>query len=273
MNRISRVVAALLAGLLPIPLLGQETITTTQMEQQILEWTNQERAKVNAPALRWNNRLALAARLHSDEMANHKELNHQLKGEPAFTQRLSEQGAKFSGAAENVGYADSADELQSGWMHSPGHRANVLSPVYTEMGVGITRAANRLWATVDFATGLQNLSSDDFEQAVEQQIASRRSKQRLGALKATHAPQLRRVACSGESSAGAAFAALPHHDPQTPAQASAFNFTTPNPTDLPANLMSKVLELPQGSYSIGACPTKADNNGMSTFRVVVVLYR
>lgn len=269
MNRIGRVVGALLAGLLPIPVLGQETITTTQMEQQILEWTNQERAKVNAPPLKWNNRLALAARLHSDEMANHKELNHQLKGEPAFTQRLSEQGAKFSGAAENVGYADSAEELQIGWMHSSGHRTNLLNPVYTEMGVGITRAANRLWATVDFATGLQSISSDDFEQAVEQQIASRRSKQRLGALKATHAPQLRRVACAGESSAGAAFAALPHHD----IQASAFNFTTPNPTDLPANLMSKILELPSGNYSIGACPTKADNNGMSTFRVVVVLYR
>jgi len=239
------------------------------MEQQILEWTNQERAKVNALPLRWNNRLGLAARLHSDEMASHKELSHQVKGEPPFTQRLSERGAKFSGAAENVGYGDSAEELHSGWMHSPGHRANLLNPVYTEMGVGIVRAANRLWATEDFATSLQNLSSEDFEHTVEQQISSRRRDHRLGALKVTHPPELRRIACSGESSAGVAFSALPHHD----TQASAFNFTTPSPNDLPVNLMKKVLELPSGSYSIGACPTKADNNGMSTFRVLVVLYR
>jgi len=259
----------LLSCLVSLRLLSQEITSTTQMEQQILEWTNEERAKVNAPPLKWNNRLAIAARLHSDEMANHKELTHQLKGEPPFTQRLSEHGAKFSGAAENVGYADSPEELQSGWMHSPGHRSNVLNPVYTELGVGIVRAGNRLWATEDFATGLQNLSSDDFEQAVDQQIASRRSRRRLGALKATHAPQLRRVACSGESSASAAFAALPHRD----MQASAFNFTTATPNDLPANAMSKVLELPSGGYSIGACPTKADNNGMSTYRVLLVLYR
>jgi len=268
MIRVSRVVL-LLSCFFSLRLPGQEITSTTQMEQQILEWTNQERAKVNAPPLKWNNRLALAARLHSDEMAGRKELSHQLKGEPPFTQRLSERGAKFSGAAENVGYADSAEELQSGWMHSPGHRANLLNPVYNEMGVGIVRSGNRLWATVDFGTGLQNLSSDDFEQGVEQQIASRRSNRRMAALKAMRSSQLRRVACSGDNSASAAFAALPHPG----AQASAFNFTTPNPTDLPSNLMNKVLELPSGNYSIGACATKAGNDGMSTYRVVVVLYR
>jgi len=268
MTRILRL-ALLLFGLLPLKLLAQEVTSTTQMEQQILDWTNEERAKVNAPPLKWNNRLALAARLHSDEMAKQKELTHQLKGEPRFTERLSERGAKFSGAAENVGYADSAEELQSGWMHSPGHRTNLLNPVYNEMGVGIVRAGNRLWATVDFAAGLQNLSSDDFEQAIEQQIAARRGKRRMAALKATHSSQLRRVACSGDGSASAAFTALPHPG----AQASAFNFTTPNPTDLPSNLINKVLELPSGNYSIGACATQAGNDGMSTYRVVVVLYR
>ena len=248
---------------------AQEITSTTEMERQVFEWTNQERAKVNAPPLKWNNRLALAARLHSDEMANHKELSHQLKGEPAFTERLSERGARFSGAAENVGYADSAEELQSGWMHSPGHRANLLNPVYTEMGVGIVRAGNRLWATEDFATSLEGLSSEDFERTIEQQISSRRRDHRLGALKVSHTPELRRIACSGESSAGAAFGALPHHD----SQASAFNFTTPNPNNLPANLVKKLLELPSGSYSIGACATKADSSGLSTYRVLVVLYR
>src|SRR5436309_10548060 len=205
MMRVSRLVM-LLSCLVSLRLLSQEITSTTQMEQQILEWTNEERAKVNAPPLKWNNRLALAARLHSDEMANHKELTHQLKGEPPFTQRLSERGAKFSGAAENVGYADSAEELQSGWMHSAGHRANLLNPVYTEMGVGIVRAGNRLWATEDFATTIQSMSSEDFEHAVEQQIASRRQTHRLPTLKVTHSPELRRLACSGNSSAGAALA-------------------------------------------------------------------
>ncbi|HWC17679.1 MAG TPA: CAP domain-containing protein, partial [Terriglobales bacterium] len=46
-------------------LLAQEITSTTEMERQIFEWTNQERARVNAPPLAWDNRLAIAARLHS----------------------------------------------------------------------------------------------------------------------------------------------------------------------------------------------------------------
>ena len=65
-------IVLLLACVVPLRLQSEDVTSTTEMEQQILDWTNQERAKVNAPALKWNNRLALAARLHSDEMASHK---------------------------------------------------------------------------------------------------------------------------------------------------------------------------------------------------------
>src|SRR5262249_1060431 len=118
----------LLLGLLPTKLLSQEITSTSQMEQQILDWTNEERAKINAPPLKWNSRLALAARLHSDEMAKQKGLPHRLKGEPGFTGGLSDRGAKFSGAVEKVGYADGAEDLQSGWMPRPGHGTNRLNP-------------------------------------------------------------------------------------------------------------------------------------------------
>jgi uncharacterized protein YkwD len=53
---------------------AQNVTSTTEMERQIFDWTNQERAKVNVPPLKWNDHLAIAARLHSDEMAKEKEL-------------------------------------------------------------------------------------------------------------------------------------------------------------------------------------------------------
>lgn len=252
-----------------LPLHAQDVITTPEMEKQVFEWTNQERAKVNVPPLKWNDKLAIAARLHSDEMAKHKELTHQLAGEPAFTERLLDRGAKFSSAAENVGFGDDAESLQSGWMHSPPHRANLLSPAYTEMGVGIVRAGDRLWATADFATTLQNYSSDDFERAVEQQITSRRSTRRLVPLKATSSPQLRRIACSGDGSSRPAFGALTQHY----SQAQAFNFTAPRPSELPGDLVKGVLDLPNGNYLIGACAAQPDKNGLATYRVLVVLYQ
>ncbi len=248
---------------------AQEITSTTEMERQIFEWTNQERAKVNAPPLIWDNRLAIAARLHSDEMAKQKNLTHQLPDEAKFTERLSLQGARFSAAAENVGFGDDAETLQSGWMHSPGHRANLLNPRYNQMGVGIVRGGNQLWATEDFATGVSRLSSEDFEQALVKEIASLRKKQGLPAMEAVTSPQLRRMACSGDASGGAAMAALPRRN----MQAYSFNFTTPRATDLPSALTKRVLEMPSGGYSIGACPSQTGNNGMSTYRVLIALYR
>ncbi|MBV9144981.1 MAG: hypothetical protein JO065_03635, partial [Acidobacteria bacterium] len=60
---------ALVIGLALVGIVrAQEIISTTQMERQIFDWTNQERAKIKAPPLKWNDRLAIAARLHSDEM-------------------------------------------------------------------------------------------------------------------------------------------------------------------------------------------------------------
>jgi hypothetical protein len=255
--------------ILVLPGFAQDITSTSDMERQIFEWTNQERAKVNAPPLKSNNRLVLAARLHSDEMARQKNLSHQLQGEPVFTERLSERGARFSAAAENVGFGDDAETLQMGWMHSPPHRANLLNPVYTDMGVGIVRSGNRLWATEDFATAVPGWSPEDFEQAVEQQISLRRSTKRLAPLAATPSVQLRRIACSGDSSGGAALSAVPHRN----MQAYGFNFTAPKPDQLPASLVSRILELPAGGYSIGACASQANNNGMTTFRVLLVLYR
>jgi len=154
-------------------------------------------------------------------------------------------------------------------MHSPPHRANLLNPGYTEMGVGIVRSGSQLWATEDFATVLQNYSSEDFERAVQQQITSRRSTRRLAPLKATSSPQLRQIACSGEGSSNPAFGALtqPH------SQAQAFNFTAPKPDELPADLVKRALELPNGSYLIGACASQPDKNALATYRVLVVLYQ
>ena len=90
----------------------------------------------------------------------------------------------------------------------------------------------------------------------------------LFAMSATPSPQLRRIACSGESNGGAALAAAPRNS-----QAYSFNFTSPEPDQLPSSLVDRMLEMPGGGYSIGACVSQRGNNGMTTYRVLLVLYR
>ncbi len=52
-------------------------------------------------------------------------------------------GLKFSAAGENIAMGQSTpQEVVSSWMNSPGHRSNILSSVYTEIGVGLAINSN-----------------------------------------------------------------------------------------------------------------------------------
>ena len=57
-------------------------------------------------------------------------------------------------AGENIAYGNvTADQMMSMWMNSPGHRANILNPRFTRIGVGAVRTTSgRWWATQDFVT-------------------------------------------------------------------------------------------------------------------------
>lgn len=49
-------------------------------------------------------------------------------------------------AGENVayGYASGSDTVRA-WMHSPGHRANILKPGYTLVAVAAAQSASGRW--------------------------------------------------------------------------------------------------------------------------------
>jgi uncharacterized protein YkwD len=60
--------------------------------------------------------------------------------------RLTAAGIGFSSWAENIRWVsaprdnvanDIMYEANTGWMNSPGHRANILNPTMTQLGVGI----------------------------------------------------------------------------------------------------------------------------------------
>ncbi len=59
---------------------------------------------------------------------------------------------RASRVGENIAYGNvSADALMDMWMASPGHRANILQPAYTHIGVGATRTGSgRVYATQNF---------------------------------------------------------------------------------------------------------------------------
>ncbi|EKN41831.1 transporter, partial [Clostridium botulinum CFSAN001627] len=52
-------------------------------------------------------------------------------------------GVKYSAAGENIasGYP-TAKAVVDGWMKSPGHKANILSKSFTEIGVGLAKSSD-----------------------------------------------------------------------------------------------------------------------------------
>ena len=111
--------------------------SNSSYEIEVISLLNQERINNGVPALATSTSLSVAAQGHSRDMACNNFMSHTGSNGSSFTNRLSAAGYSFSDAAENVaaGYGSPA-EVVAGWMNSPGHRANILDPNLTQVGIG-----------------------------------------------------------------------------------------------------------------------------------------
>ncbi|HMM96945.1 CAP domain-containing protein [Phycicoccus sp.] len=113
--------------------------TPTQLEQSVVALVNRERAKVRCSALRVDARLAKAAKLHSTDMAVHNYFSHTSRDGRTPWTRIRAQGYRY-GSAENIAAGQTtASEVVAAWMHSPGHRKNILNCSNKAIGVGVAR--------------------------------------------------------------------------------------------------------------------------------------
>lgn len=127
-------------------------------EQALFEDANRERASQGLQPLHWDVTLALAAREHARLMAVENVLSHRLPGEPPLEQRGAQAGARFSMIAENVAVGPNAAEIHDGWMHSPGHRKNILNAEVTAVGIATIRGSGGLFAVQDFSRPVANMT-------------------------------------------------------------------------------------------------------------------
>ncbi|MFL5607382.1 MAG: CAP domain-containing protein [Gemmatimonadaceae bacterium] len=97
--------------------------------------------------------LMSAAQLQAEQMAKTGTMAHALPGTayPTLKSRLAAVSYPMRAAGENIAEGQrSAAEVMSSWMKSPGHRENILSSEFTEIGTGVAVGRNgRLyWAQV-----------------------------------------------------------------------------------------------------------------------------
>jgi uncharacterized protein YkwD len=119
-------------------------ITLQQARHATLCLLNKERSSRGIRKLRDNGRLDLASQRHANDMSRRNYFAHgDFVGRIKAARYLK--GARGYTLGENIAwgswdYATPAN-IVDGWMHSPGHRANILNPGFHEIGLGVARGA------------------------------------------------------------------------------------------------------------------------------------
>lgn len=103
----------------------------------LFDETNKERAKENIPELKYNNLLDAAAQAKADDMAAKNYWSHVTPDGKQPWIFIEAQQYPYQKAAENLAYGfETSKTTVSGWMNSPGHRANIMDPELQEVGFG-----------------------------------------------------------------------------------------------------------------------------------------
>ena len=124
--------------------LQAEEATVEPFRAALLCVINERRAADGRQPLRASRPLERSAGAHSRDMVANSYLAHEEEGRPSLYGRVRA-GGYLDGAAtalfsENIGVAPiggaTARELVDAWMLSADHRANILHPMFADLGVG-----------------------------------------------------------------------------------------------------------------------------------------
>jgi hypothetical protein len=236
---------------------GEELPNLQAMAEQLFALANQSRAEQGASPLKWDPALAAAALAHCRRMVAEGELAHRYGGEADLADRAGQAGAHFSLIEENIALGSNANQIHSGWMHSPAHRANLLSPNVDHVGIAVVAGRGVYYAVADYARAVQSLTASQIESQISGLIQP-------SGVTIRNDPELARAAC-----------ALDHGLPQAasgPQPQFVMRWQSADLTHLPPDLVDK---LGSGNYrqaAVGSCSPRNVQGDFTVYRVAVLLY-
>jgi len=146
-----------------------QELDVVQLREQVLALLNEERKTDGLPPLKRVETLESAAQAYSDLMMR------ATAGGPVYLAHIGPDGSTLAGRITSAGYnwyslgetlgagQKSAEQVMGDWLGSPLHRANLLSPDYRDIGIGIAVGPGTwsdghldpsvLWWTVDLGVG------------------------------------------------------------------------------------------------------------------------
>lgn len=112
---------------------------------RVLELTNAERQNAGLAPLSLNSQLADSAQSYSQVLAGSGCFDHTCGPIPSIADRDGQAGyTGWTSLGENIAGGYSTPEaVVAGWMASTGHRKNILSPEFTEIGIGVASGGGK----------------------------------------------------------------------------------------------------------------------------------
>lgn len=127
----------------PQPGGGVLAYATSMSPSSLLQQTNNERLKAGQSGLVINSQLASAAQAKADDMAARDYWSHVTPDGKQPWWFVNNAGYDYQATGENLAYGfDTELAAVTGWMNSPGHRANILNAGYRDVGFGIANASD-----------------------------------------------------------------------------------------------------------------------------------
>ncbi len=224
-----------------------------QAVRTLFALTNRIRAEQHLAPFTWDPSLAAAAQAHALRLAGESgSLQHQYPAEPNLLTRAANAGAHFSMISENLARGRTSPlALEQLWMATPVHRANLLNPQLTAIGIAVLTRDGVLYAVQDFSRAAPLTDID----AIETHVISLLQQQGLTAVTTS---QLARDTCMQRASTAPGALLIVQWDGDT--------------SMLPDALLEHLRRSTYRSAAVGACPSAARDPGFAAARVAVLLF-
>lgn len=222
---------------------------------RIFALANQARVQAGVGRLDWDPALADAALQHCLRMAAEGQISHQYNGEPDLSTRTAQAGAHYSVIEENVAMGPSADTIHEQWMHSPGHRANLLSPDVDRVGIAVVAANGSLYAVADYSRIVEQLSATQVEARVAALM-------RTSGVVILRDPSVARAACATDEG-------MPRSEPMA---RFVMRWQDADLTVLPQALADRLASGKYRQAAVGSCPAQVASGSFTAYRLAVLLY-
>lgn len=120
-----------------LPFQAENLSVDESAERMMLELLNEERVAAGVPPLELDPTIVPVARAHSRDMWERAYFAHENPDRESPFDRMREGRVLFSAAGENLALARTVERAHRGLMNSPGHKRNILDPIFTRVGIGV----------------------------------------------------------------------------------------------------------------------------------------